>query len=501
MKRRECADPGGLAVTDLTTHDEADATSASAAPASEAATVAIAAPGAAATEPLVQWAPAEPTPRKSRRALWIGIPAAAAVIGLAAASLVLIAPGTAVAGVPVGLLTPGAATDAINARLAGTEVTIGEGGPTLTGAELGASVDAAALAGAAFEERPAWNLSQWFGEADAAEVTLDPATATAALQAAAPELFTAPVDAQVAFDGKTYAVTPDTAGVGVDLSVLEDAVGQAFAAGQTAVTITPSSSPVEAATTTAKAEGAAATLNAMLDDIGFYVGDERTVPVAADVAADWLTVTTDEAGDFQIAADAAKIQTAVDTLKEKVDQDAVDGDVITNASGTVLETRTAGQDGRVLGDTSGIANDFAAQLATGDGVYELPVQVTPHKTAEVAYLLEVDLSEQRLYAKENGKTVMTWLISSGKDETPTHTGRYTIGWRTPSQTMTSEKYGYSVPNVAWVMYFNGDQGFHGAYWHNNFGHQMSHGCVNMPDWRAKVIYDWAPTGTDVWIHA
>ena len=57
-----------------------------------------------------------------------------------------------------------------------------------------------------------------------------------------------------------------------------------------------------------------------------------------------------------------------------------------------------------------------------------------------------------------------------------------------------------MPNVAWVMYFNGDQGFHGAYWHNNFGHQMSHGCVNMPDWRAKVIYDWAPTGTDVWIH-
>ncbi len=31
----------------------------------------------------------------------------------------------------------------------------------------------------------------------------------------------------------------------------------------------------------------------------------------------------------------------------------------------------------------------------------------------------------------------------------------------------------------WVMYFYQDYGIHGAYWHNNFGHMMSHGCVNM----------------------
>jgi len=57
-----------------------------------------------------------------------------------------------------------------------------------------------------------------------------------------------------------------------------------------------------------------------------------------------------------------------------------------------------------------------------------------------------------------------------------------------------------VPNVEWVMYFNGDEAFHGVYWHNNFGTPQSHGCVGMPNYRAKQIYDWSPAGVDVWIH-
>nr|MDA8088057.1 peptidoglycan DD-metalloendopeptidase family protein [Nitrospiraceae bacterium] len=35
------------------------------------------------------------------------------------------------------------------------------------------------------------------------------------------------------------------------------------------------------------------------------------------------------------------------------------------------------------------------------------------------------------------------------------------------------------------------------YWHNNFGHPMSHGCVNMKTPDAKWLFDWAPMGTPV----
>jgi lipoprotein-anchoring transpeptidase ErfK/SrfK len=52
------------------------------------------------------------------------------------------------------------------------------------------------------------------------------------------------------------------------------------------------------------------------------------------------------------------------------------------------------------------------------------------------------------------------------------------------------------------MYFDSDaEALHGAYWHNNFGNPMSHGCVNLPLDFAHFLYGWAPLGTMVWVHA
>ena len=61
---------------------------------------------------------------------------------------------------------------------------------------------------------------------------------------------------------------------------------------------------------------------------------------------------------------------------------------------------------------------------------------------------------------------------------------------------------YLQPDVPWVMYFdyNGDA-IHGVYWHNNFGiRATSHGCVGVPVWVAKWIWDWSSLGTPVYIH-
>ena len=57
-----------------------------------------------------------------------------------------------------------------------------------------------------------------------------------------------------------------------------------------------------------------------------------------------------------------------------------------------------------------------------------------------------------------------------------------------------------TPNVPWVTYFNGDEGFHGTYWHNAFGSPRSHGCVNMPIDVAKFVYEWSPVGLEVSVH-
>lgn len=501
------AEPGGAAVTDLATTPKADDSS-DERPTDDSTTAVI---DASASDAPLQWAPAEPARKKKRLWLWIAAPVAVIAAGAVVASLVLIAPGTAVAGVPVGWQTAGAATDAIDQRLAETTLILGDGGPELTGADLGASVDAKALADTAFAERPLWNVTQWNGEAIDAPVTIDTQKTTEALRAALPDAWTEPTPASVAFDGASFVVTPAVDGSGIDVASVEKQLHDAFVAGETSVTIDPTATVVASPATTENAQAAADQANAMLGNAGFYVGDERTVPVDAATAASWLTIAPDDSGTFAVTADAAKIQPLVDTLQPLVDQAPANGTVITNSSGDVLRTTIPGHDGRVLGDTSNVAQDYAAQLASGNSAYALPVEVTPAVTTKLERLLEVNLSEQRLYLKENGNVVDSWLISSGKDSpgqySPTITGRYRINSHHDVQTMSSGAgedgsgyWDYRVENIQWIMYFNGNQAFHGVYWHNKWGTKQSHGCVGMPNSRAKQIYDWAPNGVDVWIH-
>lgn len=113
--------------------------------------------------------------------------------------------------------------------------------------------------------------------------------------------------------------------------------------------------------------------------------------------------------------------------------------------------------------------------------------------------VEVDLSDQKLYAWENGKLFLESLVSTGLPWFPTPEGEYTIWLKSRAVTMEGGegKYYYNLPNVPYVMFFqNADlpkslgYGLHGTYWHNDFGKVHSHGCVNLPTSIAKELYYW-----------
>lgn len=104
----------------------------------------------------------------------------------------------------------------------------------------------------------------------------------------------------------------------------------------------------------------------------------------------------------------------------------------------------------------------------------------------------VDLSTQTLYAFQGSTLFLKALISSGK-WAPTPVGNFHV-WEKLVATRMAGGEGadaYDLPNVPYVMYFYHDFGLHGAYWHDNFGHEMSHGCVNMRQVDAQTLYDWA----------
>ncbi|MGB4136859.1 MAG: L,D-transpeptidase family protein, partial [Microbacterium sp.] len=453
----------------------------------------------------VEWSPPEPAPKKRRLGLWIGIGVAAAALAAAGVSTILIAPGTTVAGIPVGGMTQGAAAEAISSQIAQTEVHLtGDDDATLSGASLGAQIEAQALAAQAFSDRPMWKIGSWMGDAIPATVTLDPQTAESALRAAVPSGYTDAVDATVAFDSakNAYVSTPAQPGTGVDLPALTSAFDSAVAKNEKAFdfTVTPAETP--AAITTEDAAALTEKLNAMLGTVGFYVGTERTVPVAAATAASWLTVQ-DVEGTLQVTADPQAIQKVVATLPGAVNREPVNAVNVVDSGGDVLREITAGVTGRVVGDTSKVADAFAAQLAEGKGQYALGVTETPFESTNLFRRIEVDLGAQMTYLFENEQVVRSWAISSGMDATPTHQGEFRVYAHVEIQDMKGENADgtpYVTEDVPWVTYFNGDEAFHGTYWHENFGNQMSHGCVNMPIGAAEYLYNWAPTGLEVWVH-
>jgi lipoprotein-anchoring transpeptidase ErfK/SrfK len=123
--------------------------------------------------------------------------------------------------------------------------------------------------------------------------------------------------------------------------------------------------------------------------------------------------------------------------------------------------------------------------------------------------IDVDLTHQSLVAFEGTRPVFATLVASGKrdahDKTkdhPTPTGTFRIQAKHVSATMDGNIAAdapYSIEDVPWVMYFDGSYALHGAFWHSNFGHTMSHGCVNLSPADARSLFAWTePRLPDGW---
>lgn len=109
--------------------------------------------------------------------------------------------------------------------------------------------------------------------------------------------------------------------------------------------------------------------------------------------------------------------------------------------------------------------------------------------------IDVDLDAQILVAFEGDQAVYATMVSSGGKETPTETGVYRM-WLKESEADMKGLNGedpYSVATVPWTQFFSPEKGLalHTAYWHDQFGRQRSHGCVNLAPRDARWLYYWS----------
>lgn len=146
-----------------------------------------------------------------------------------------------------------------------------------------------------------------------------------------------------------------------------------------------------------------------------------------------------------------------------------------------------------------VASGDYVKLFKDEGV----ITSKPKDQATSTKRIIVDRSEQTLYAFDDKELIMKLKVSTGLHDTPTPRGRFTIFKKTPSRYMqgplpgVSEQY-YDLPGVPWDLYFTNEGAvIHGAYWHNSFGKEWSHGCVNLSPDDSKKLYYWADFGIPV----
>ncbi len=122
--------------------------------------------------------------------------------------------------------------------------------------------------------------------------------------------------------------------------------------------------------------------------------------------------------------------------------------------------------------------------------------------------IDVNLKTQTLVAFVGDKPVFATLVSTGRMDNEvkekdhrTKAGTFRIREKHVAATMDGDVASdgpYSIEDVPWIMYFNASIALHGAFWHSNFGHVQSHGCVNLSPADARTLFGWTdpqlPTG-------
>jgi lipoprotein-anchoring transpeptidase ErfK/SrfK len=110
----------------------------------------------------------------------------------------------------------------------------------------------------------------------------------------------------------------------------------------------------------------------------------------------------------------------------------------------------------------------------------------------------IDLKTQRLIALEGATPVYAIVVSTGKNSSPTRPGIFKVQSKILSQRLRGA--GYNIPNVPYIMFYQGNYAIHGAYWHHQFGTPVSHGCVNVAVNHARWLFAWASVGTPVLVY-
>jgi lipoprotein-anchoring transpeptidase ErfK/SrfK len=246
--------------------------------------------------------------------------------------------------------------------------------------------------------------------------------------------------------------------------------------------------------------------------------DNKSYIAGAETIASWIVIKSLGNGNLDVQLSDDKIKAFIEDVAKKIDKNPVDKKINAQTNEVIEEGSNGLQvdQNRVLSQIKSSLNSFTS---TGNRIIAIEVVETPYSEKKIqtsdteqsggtpglypGKYLEINLSQQKLYAYEGTNLFAAYTVSTGKWDTPTPIGTRYI----ESKSIKA----YSAPYDLYMPYWNSIGGGYGIHelpeWANGYkegenhlGTPVSHGCIRLGVGAAESIYNWAPVGTPVVIH-
>ncbi len=323
------------------------------------------------------------------------------------------------------------------------------------------------------------------------------------------ENMVSPVNPILKYEDGQYIIVEEVEGSTINKDNFTNAIIEALNAGENTLIADDANVYVRPEYTSESQEviDALNELNSYANMVITYKMGENLVPIGLEEIHNWLTISS----SYEVSYSVSKIGKFVHDFAEKYDTYGKERTFTTSKRKTI----------KVLGKYMGWQIDQEAEvealetiLQDGYSIHREPeysqVGITYGDENDIGNTyIEVDLTNQHVYAYKNGRLFVDGDIVSGnvalRHTTPA--GLYQIKYKQSPAVLRGKKledgtYEYESPVTYW-MPFNGGIGLHDADgWRSRYGGSIylragSHGCVNMPRSVAKEIYKNFDAGTPV----
>lgn len=307
-------------------------------------------------------------------------------------------------------------------------------------------------------------------------------------------------------EGQPFTIIPEIQGTELDLNKMAEIVRGSAYNGIKEITLADWGcyKAVQVDSQNEQLKALCELMNQLKDMTITYTFGENTEVLSGAVFTAWITGSD----NGQISVDRNQAAAYIASLAAKYD-----------TAGTARNFRTAGgKDVSLKGpygwkiNQEAEADALVAMIRTGQTQAREP-QYAKSAASRTGYdwgntYVEIDLTGQHVYMYKDGIQVWDAPCVTGnvsKDYT-TPAGIYSLAYKQKDRVLRGAKqadgtYEYESPVDYW-MPFNGGIGLHDADWRSKFGGTIykyggSHGCINLPPAKAKILYDLVYAGIPV----